>query len=302
MTKHTLFALLAFTLLSASANSQTWTILDLVDEFGDPTGDRAAVSGYVKGNMSFPYQDIRARLMVKCDDVWIRLSDTPNLTSSSSRVKIDEEQSYRSSFQQSSGSTDLDFNHNLRVIESLMQGSRVRIALDWYQQGSSVFEWNLSGSSNSINQSCGGYDPIAKASADEIKKQAQDDLKLLSEIKPMIEDYNGQESESTQKRTLRYGLEWRIRALHTLPDDVRRFRDLEIGVLSDESKDRMERLEKLQKSLANMQSSPLAESMYAQPIRELKKEAQTLADQVLQSGDIIPKHVRELLNKITELR
>lgn len=64
----------------------------------------------------------------------------------------------------------------------------------------------------------------------------------------------------------------------------------------------MERLEEIQKSLANMQNSPLADSMYAGPISEMRKEAQTLADGILQSGDIIPMYLREVLNEFTELR
>lgn len=292
----TLFRLLALTLLSATAHSQTWATLDLVDEFGDATGDVAAVSEYATGNMTFPYNQIRARLMVRCDDVWIRFSDTPNLTSRTLRIKVDDAPIYRRAVQQSHGSADLDFSDNLRVIESLMQGGRIRIVFDWYQQRTSLFEWRLSGSSDVIIQSCGGYDPVEKGKQDEIKKAADDDLQLLSEIKRLIEQYN-KPTQTISKKTLRYQLEYRIKALHTVPEGIRSFRDSEIGVLSDESKDRIERIEDIHKSLINMEGSPLADSLYAKPITELREEIKALADGIMQSGDILPTYVVEMLNE-----
>lgn len=296
MLRKTLFAFLALILVSASARSQTWKTLDLVDEFGDATGEVAAVSEYANGNMTFPYNQIRARLMVRCDDVWIRFSDSPNLASGTLRVKLDDGPRYRRTVRKSPGSTDLDFSDNLDVIEDLMQGTRIRIVFDWYQQRTSLFEWKLSGSSDAIIRSCGGYDPVERAQEDKIKKAAADDMELLSEIRPLIEDFHDS-TPGVSKKTKRYRLAYRIRALHTLPEDIRRFRDSEIGVLSDESKDGIERIEEIQQALTNMESSPLAGSIYAKPILELREEAKALADGIMKSGDIVPTYLIEMLNE-----
>ena len=287
---------LGASMVAKSGYSQTWTTIDLVDEFGDKTGTTAAISQQAGADMAFPYGGITARLMVQCDDVWIRFSDTPNLTSNVSRIKVDDAQSYRMGFHHSLGSADLDFNDNLRVIADLMNGGRIRVALDWYQQARSVFGWSLTGSSHAITQSCGGYDPVEWARQETAKRAVEDDLKLLSEIAPMIEDYKGQEEWTMRKRMLRYGLERRIRALNEIPDDIRRFRDSEIGVLSDASKDRVDRIEEIQKSLTNMRASPLATSVYAKPIQELEQEARTLVNEIQTSGDIVPNYLISLLN------
>ena len=145
-------------------NPNRWRMINFVDEFGDVTG-RGAISVEVESirPLDFPYNDVTAQVMVNCDRVWIRFSDTPNLTGGdiesgytvhSLAVRIDGNNVGRWRVTQDWGSDDVAFVNDAQTISALSSASTVAIAFPWYGGRSAAFEWDLEGSSDRIRESC----------------------------------------------------------------------------------------------------------------------------------------------------
>ena len=141
-----------------------WGRINFVDEFGDVTG-QGAVSAWVGSvrPMSFPYSDVKARIVVDCYDAWIRFSKAPNLTGGSIRsgytrhslaVRVDGKAAGRRSATQAWGSEDIRFTPDWDAISVLSSGDSFAVAVPWYGQGSVAFVWSLRGSSTAIRGSC----------------------------------------------------------------------------------------------------------------------------------------------------
>lgn len=141
-----------------------WDTINLIDEFGEKTGV-GAVSKPVRSSrgMSFPYSDVEARIMVNCNDAWIRFSKAPNVPGAGIKdgynsiglsSRVDGKNVGRMYAHQQWGSEDLDFVDNSRVVAALSSGGTFAIAFPWYGQGTVAFSWALNGSSAAIKASC----------------------------------------------------------------------------------------------------------------------------------------------------
>ena len=151
-------------MLVPSQTAAQWRTINFVDEFGDVTG-RGAVSAAVTSirPMSFPYNDTTGTIMVNCDDVWIRFSDSPNLVGGATRtgydihgfsVRLDGDDIGRWTARQAWGGNDLTLLNDAEAIAALSSGSTFAIALPWYGESSVAFSWSLNGSSGMIQESC----------------------------------------------------------------------------------------------------------------------------------------------------
>lgn len=140
----------------------TWDWINFVNEWGEVSG-RGAVSKSVSPDkiMGFPYHDVTARIMVSCKSAWIRFSDSPNLTGGDTesgydvyylKVRIDGQDSRWRAIQGWS-SKDLDLPSSAR--NTFARAQTFRIVLPWYDEGSVIFSWDLTGASDMISQTCG---------------------------------------------------------------------------------------------------------------------------------------------------
>ena len=113
--------------------------------------------------MSFPYGDVKARIVVDWYDAWGRFSKAPNLTSGSIRngyrrhslaVRVDGKAARGRGATQAWASEDIRFTPDWDAISALSSGDAVAVAVRWYDQGSVAFVWSLRGSSAAIRDSC----------------------------------------------------------------------------------------------------------------------------------------------------
>jgi len=115
--------------------------------------------------MSFPYQDVVARIIVDCDHASIRFDDRPNLVggdffgsegwqSYRILVRFDGKTAEHWSVRQAPGGSDLNFVDSAKIIEQFAAASEVAVALEWYGEGAVAFRWSLEGSSRAIKASC----------------------------------------------------------------------------------------------------------------------------------------------------
>lgn len=141
-----------------------WGGISFVDEFGDVSG-RGAASAWVGPvrPMSFPYGDVKARIVVDCYDAWVRFSKAPNLTGGNIRngytryslaVRVDGKAAGRRGATQAWGSEDIRFTPDWDAISALSSGDSFAVAVPWYGQGSVAFVWSLHGSSAAIRDGC----------------------------------------------------------------------------------------------------------------------------------------------------
>ena len=148
---------------SATTTTTDWQMINFVNEFGERT-DQGTVSRTVSPRraMSFPYGATTGRIFVDCDRAWVRFSETPNLTGGdigdgytryTVTVRVDGNNA-RCRMSQSWGEDDLRFVDPSRAIGVLSGGSTFDLALPWYGEGSVVFSWSLTGSSDAIQRSC----------------------------------------------------------------------------------------------------------------------------------------------------
>ena len=145
----------------------TWSTINLTDEFGDVVS-RAAVSQWVSPlqKMQFPYGDVQGRIFVRCNDVWFRFNEQPNLTNTepqsggystlSVRWRADGDRNGRWSAVQSWGGKDINVSRgsNSDAIAVISGASELSIVLPWYGSGNVVFQWDLAGSTSNIKASC----------------------------------------------------------------------------------------------------------------------------------------------------
>ena len=143
-----------------------WRTINLTSEFGE-IASKAAVSEWAipLRQMDFPYQDVRARIFVECDAVWFRFDDDPNLTDSevgdgysTHRVRYrldggDEIRTWRGN--QRWGGTDINLRDSASAVAAISRGDRLDVVFNWYGEGNVVFQWELSGSTKAIKDSCG---------------------------------------------------------------------------------------------------------------------------------------------------
>ena len=141
-----------------------WDTINFTDEFGDVTGV-GAVSDTVgpSSAVTFPYSDLTSRLLVNCNRAWMRFSNAPNLTGGdiadgyttyNVSVRVDGGSTARWRVIQSWGDNDLIFKNSSQAISALSGGETLAVALPWYGQDSTVFSWQLTGSSAAIQASC----------------------------------------------------------------------------------------------------------------------------------------------------
>lgn len=158
---------------SPPPNPDRWRMINFVDEFGDTTG-RGAVSVWTEPlrPMSFPYHDVQARIFVDCDDAWVRFSKEPNLVGGDIRdgytvydahIRVDGEPNGIVDVRQSWSGNDLTFTASWfrdgklmqePVIQSLSSGQRFAVSLNWHGNGYVAFQWDLTDSSERIQESC----------------------------------------------------------------------------------------------------------------------------------------------------
>lgn len=155
-------------LLVPSKSTAQWHMIDLVDEWGDVTGERAAASTWVKPTrpnpMPFPYHNLKARIMVDCDFWFIESSENLNLIDGDTRntklpifsvpIRVDGKNDGRWKMALSQDARTLLPRSQAWAIRRFKEGSSFAIALKWYQLGSVVLKWSLSGSSKMIQNSC----------------------------------------------------------------------------------------------------------------------------------------------------
>lgn len=143
---------------------RSWTTLWLTDEFGDRSA-KAAVSerDLSLRPMQYPYEDMRARIMVACNRVWIRFDGPPNINATDYysggerhriRVKFDSDEARHVSASQGWQSKDVNISNDAEVIRGLAAAEEVAIAFNWFGQGWVAFQWALDGSSDAIRESC----------------------------------------------------------------------------------------------------------------------------------------------------
>ena len=154
---------------AAEVVPSTWSTINLTDEFGDVVS-RAAVSKWVSPlqKMQFPYGDVQGRIFVRCNDVWFRFNQDPNLTNIepqaggysrlSVRWRADGDRNGRWSAVQQWGGKDIDVaggnRGNSEAISVISGASELSIVLPWYGSGNVVFQWDLAGSTSAIKASC----------------------------------------------------------------------------------------------------------------------------------------------------
>lgn len=139
----------------------SWSTISFVDDWGERSGTGA--SSQQEGpaeRMGFPYQDVRAKLMVSCRSAWIRFTSAPNLTGGDIRsghdayslqIRLDGKTS-RWQATQEWGATDISLPVSAR--RAWASANRFEVLLPWYGEGNVLFSWDLDGFSTAIAETC----------------------------------------------------------------------------------------------------------------------------------------------------
>ena len=113
--------------------------------------------------MSFPYDDVSAHLVVGCEDnykwVYASFSESPNLQMTATkngydtfrtRVKFNQQVEWTNMLQEW-GSKQLYFSDEHYIISRLKQADTLLLELDWYGEGRTYFRFSCNGSSVAID-------------------------------------------------------------------------------------------------------------------------------------------------------
>lgn len=160
--------------------------------------------------LDFPYEDTYSRIIVGCDEYrsWVDFyfNNSPNLRNTSTengydefstRVKIDDDLE-RITLTQQWGSNFLSVKNDNQLIKDIKSGKTLLIELDWVGNGTVYFEYNLIGSSESINETLRNCETNKVQKEEKRKKEIEPNLELWNEsinnyfqrhpLEPMILD------------------------------------------------------------------------------------------------------------------
>ncbi|MYB18276.1 MAG: hypothetical protein F4Y16_04685 [Holophagales bacterium] len=116
--------------------------------------------------MSFPYGDVRARLMVQdCRHVWIRFTESPNLVGGDIgdgyethmlAARWNDGEPFIVRVRQQWSDKDLIFSDGGIDVASIAGNQTLAVLLDWYDQGRVMWRFPLDGSSAALAEAgCG---------------------------------------------------------------------------------------------------------------------------------------------------
>ena len=156
-----LAALAALTMAVCWQAEAAWETGSYVDEWGDRTGEKFAVSSAARDpSMGFPYQRTEAHVRVDCHRVHFVFTTSPNLNGGSTlngynkhrvRVRIDGKVTDMDVYQTWGSKTLTAYRLN-GMHRRLAGGRRLDLALSWYGQGAARFSWDLAGFAKAISE------------------------------------------------------------------------------------------------------------------------------------------------------
>jgi len=170
--KKTLIALAALALCMGTTNAQAqWrnTATITRDAFGDVTGKLvSSLSVRPAKQMSFPYEDVRAHLVVAgCRSAWIGFNQEINLRGGSigdghTNYRIDTRYDgtvrRTESMWQAWGGSALYLTAGGPTIRDWKSAKTFEIAVPWHGEGDVLFRFDMTGSATAIEQVCATND------------------------------------------------------------------------------------------------------------------------------------------------
>ena len=147
-----------------------WKTVDFINEFDEI--EVGATSESVKSTVPIESSsdEIRTRVFVNCDRVWLRFSELPKMSWGDAEnrryvlynilVRFDEESSKRMVLRQNESENknlSFDFTDRTNVIDflkSLSSNISITISIPWEGSRNGVFKWSLGGADKAILTSC----------------------------------------------------------------------------------------------------------------------------------------------------
>lgn len=133
-----------------------WAVVNLLDEFGEPAG-RVARSRWEKSiqPLGFPFQDLRAVVLVACDEPWFRFDpafldegfglDAVEIRARMDGVDIDTWYGDKGGSTAQGDDVTIRRTYHRAALEALKTGSRFAIGIELAGDAAAAFEWSLDG-------------------------------------------------------------------------------------------------------------------------------------------------------------